>query len=311
MGRLTVDGVALDVTVLDTSSLSNPSTSVSHFPIGGGLPDVTRRNSTGLSGTLEFQCQDAATADAVYAAHLNGQVLHLDDWKRQNLLPDPHLRTVAFVPGNGAATVTYPTTLGPSSNGYMRVAWTTANTTSPQTIALVGSGLAQLIPATPGEVFRHSAFFRRSGWDAGETQVLSVNWHNSVGAFLSLSSGPGVAVGADWTRTDAQFTAPPGAAYVRPTLIMSGIYDAGDAADFGDVLFERTHKLRPFFSGLTPGTASLVNEWSGAANNSVSRQYLRPALKLTYVCVDGGPEIPHRRGNHWLVRVAGVQEVAA
>jgi hypothetical protein len=79
MGTLTAGAAVLDVNVLDSTQLTNPTANVAHYPIGGGLPDITIRDSSGLSGSLEVLCPDAATAQAVYAAHLDGQVIHLDD----------------------------------------------------------------------------------------------------------------------------------------------------------------------------------------------------------------------------------------
>ena len=302
--------VATGLTVLRESNLAQRRTDVVHDPLAGGLPYIVLKAPGGLAGNLELLCPSGEVADAVYAAHIASTLLRIDDWQREQLLPDPHLRTVPFVPSSGAATVTQGDTFGPNGHGYLRVKWTTANTTSPQTIPLVGSGLAQMIPAAPGDVFMHSAFFRRFAWDAGETQVLSVNWHDASGAFMSSHTGPSEVMTSDWTRASAPFTAPAGVAYARPTLIMSGIYEANDDVDFGDALFEAGSELRPFFSGST-SDGDHVDSWTGTANASTSLRYGRPAVDLTYAPV-GGVALPVRSSqNYWRVSVPGIQEQEA
>lgn len=311
MGRLTAGTTVLDVTVLDASSLSTPRRSIAHYPIGGGPPDVTLRAGTGLSGSLELLCADAATADAVYAAHLSGQVLRLDNWHRQNLVKDPRLTAAAWTPQGSTGTLTHATTGGPNGHGYFEYVLATATTSSPMQIPFTLSGLAA-IPVVPGEPFIVSAYW----WQSvnNNIQRFDAQWFNSAGQGMSTTQGTDLILPGEpsstWYREGVVYTPPADAAFVRPIMSWSGNYNAGLTLRVADALVEYGTVFRPYFDGAMPGGSTLLNEWDGAANASVSRQYIRPALDLTYVCVDGGPEIPHRRGRHWLVRVSGVQEVA-
>lgn len=311
MGRLTAGATVLDVTVLDASSLSNPRRSIAHYPIGGGPPDVTLRAGTGLSGSLELLCADAATADAVYAAHLSGQVLRLDNWYRQNLVKDPRLTTATWTLAGSTGTLTHATEGGPNGHGYFEYVLATATTTSPMTVPFTPSGLTA-IPVTPGAPCIISAYL----WQSVNSNVqrFDAQWYNSAGQGLSASQGGDLILPGEpsstWYREAVVHTPPAGAAFMRPQMSWSGSYAAGQTLRVADALVEYGTVLRDWFDGGTPAGSTLLNEWDGVANASVSRQYIRPALDLTYVCVDGGPEIPHRRGRHWLVRVSGVQEVA-
>ena len=236
------------------------------------VPFIVQRPDTPTQHDITALFPSYAAADA-FAEALRSEGLcavSIADALRTNLVPDPHLRTVAFTPSNGAATVTHPTALGPSGNGYMRVLWTAANTTSPQTITLTGSGLDELIPATPGDRFRHSSSMRRGGGDLSEAQVLSVNWHSSSGAFLSSSFGASRYVGLGWERWSDEFIAPADTAFVRPLLVMSGLFEVNDFVDFGDVLFEHDAALLPFFSGDYSPSAAFDGAWTGPADASAS-----------------------------------------
>lgn len=310
MGRLTAGASVLDVTVLDASTLSNPRRSIAHYPIGGGPPDVTLRAGTGLSGSLELLCADAATADAVYAAHLSGQVLRLDNWHRQNLVKDPRLTAATWSQNGSTGTLTHEVAGGPNGHGYFQYAMATANTTSPMVIPFAPIGTGG-IPVVPGEPIIVSAYW----WQSINQNVQRYNttWYDAAGVVISTDQGEDeIVVGeppATWYRELQVFTPPALARFARPVMNWSGNFTAPQTLRVADALVEYGTVLRPYFDGAMPGGSALLNEWDGVANASVSRQYIRPALDLTYVCVDGGPEIPHRRGRHWLVRVSGVQEV--
>lgn len=311
MGKLTAGAVVLDVDVLDSTQLSNRNESIAHQPIGGGLPDITRRDSSGLSGTLEFVCRDAATADAVYAAHLDGQVLRLDNWQRQNLVKDPRLTTASWTPQGSTGTLTHATTDGPNGHGYFEYVLATATTSSPMQIPFTLSGLSA-IPVVPGEPFIVSAYW----WQSvnNNIQRFDAQWFNSAGQGTSTTQGTDLILPGEpsstWYREGVVYTPPAGAAFVRPIMSWSGSYNAGLTLRVADALVEYGTELRDYFDGSSPDTATTDNRWDGAANNSVSRQYLRPALAFTYIVVAGGPEIPHLRDGLWTVRVSGIQEVA-
>ncbi|MEV0890316.1 hypothetical protein [Promicromonospora sp. NPDC050262] len=323
MGRLIVGATELDVTVLDASSLSNPGRSVPHFPIGGGKPDVTVRASSGLAGTLEFLCRDAATADAVYAAHLDGQVLTLDNWERQNIVLDPRATAAGSWVGTfgtgGAGTETMVTGAvdgpllpdGTRPTTYARYTFTTGNTSG----SPVGGYSVIDPPPTPGPfavglAFGAALYARPSVAVASAFPYVSQQVAGGDAANVNLASASLLA--NVWTRiggvgaftVEAQTVNAIGVVLANKNMPTGGTLDVVAA-----MVDPGATTLRDHFDGATLDSASLTNEWSGPANNSVSYQYRRPAIAFTYMCIEGAPEIPHRRGRHWLVRVSGVQEV--
>ncbi|WP_285103901.1 hypothetical protein [Promicromonospora sp. MEB111] len=314
MGTLTSGStvVAID-SVLDTSALARPNNSVLHFPIGGGLPSLTRRNSAGVAGTLELLCKDGATADAVHAMHLNGAVVRLDNWERQNLVKDPTLSAAVWGQAGSTGSLSHATTGGPNGFGYFEYAMSTANTSSPMSIPFGASGVGG-IPVVPGEPITVSAYW----WQAinGNVQRYDCTWYNAAGAGISSTSGPDEIITGEpastWYREDHVFTPVAGAAFARPQMAWSGTYAGGGPTTLrvADALVEYGTELHPFFYGGAADTPALVNEWSGAVNNSVSRQYRRPALAFSYTAA--GVELPRKVStSRYLVRVSGVQEVAA
>lgn len=311
MGKLTAGAVVLDVDVMDSTQLSNRNESIAHQPIGGGLPDITLRDSSGLSGTLELVCRDAATADAVYAAHLNGQVLRLDNWQRQNLVKDPRLTAATWSQNGSTGTLTHEVAGGPNGHGFFQYAMATANTTSPMVIPLAPVGTGG-IPVVPGEPIIVSAYWYQT--INQNVQRYNTSWYDAAGVVISTDQGEDeIVVGeppATWYRELQVFTPPALARFARPVMNWSGTFNVPQTLRVADALVEYGTVLRDWFDGSSPDTATTDHRWDGAVNNSVSRQYLRPALAFTYVCVAGGPEIPHLRDGLWTVRVSGIQEVA-
>lgn len=311
MATLTVAGTALTgFTVLDQSNLVPRIPNVLHFPIGGGTPGVTLRQSTGLAGSIDYLCDTAELADAVYAAHLLGQPLRLDDWKRQNLVKDPTMSAALWTQAGSLGTLTHPTTGGPNGYGYFEYVMSTVNTASPMAIPIALSGTGG-IPVVAGKPLIVSSYW----WQSVNSNIqrYDVSWYNAAGTSLSNSSGTDLILpfepSSTWYRESGVFTPPAGAAFARPVITWSGTYTPPQTLRVADALVEYGTELRPFFHGGSSDTASLVNGWAGVANNSVSKQYGRPALDFSYVAES--PAIPHRRGRKWLVSVGGVQEVAA
>ena len=236
------------------------------------VPFVVQRPDTPTQHDITALFPSYAAAEA-FATALRSEGLcavSIADALRTNLLLDPHLRNQGgYTPSNGAATVTIPTTLGPSGQGYMRVEWTEANTTSPQSFALSLSGTGG-IPVTAGEALTLSTYIRGASHDAAETNRTAVGWYDEFGTGLSTTNGASYEIGSQWSRVHDTYTAPEGAAYARPIMVMSGIFEAGDLHDWGDVLFESAGELRPFFSGVYSPSAAFDGAWTGPAHASTS-----------------------------------------
>lgn len=305
------DVVATGLTVLRESNLTQRRTDVVHDPLAGGLPLVVRKTASGLAGNLELLCPTAAMADDVYAAHKDGAYLRLDDWQRQNLTPDPRLTTAAWSQAGSTGILTHATSAGPNGHGYFEYAMDTANTTSPMQVPLAPSGLSG-IPVVSGEPVTVSSHW----WQSlnQNIQRYDAQWYTAAGTFLSNSSGADLITPTDppstWYRESSVFTPPVGAAFLRPIMSWSGTYTAPQTLRVADALVEYGTELGDYFDGGTPGTDTLVNEWSGTANASVSNQYIRPALALTYAPV-GGVVLPVKSSSYWRVSVPGIQEVSA
>lgn len=304
MATLTSGTGALDVYVTDASSLTNPNALLVHPLIGGGLPKVTRRASAGLSGTLELLCSDGATADAVYAAHLDGAVLHLDEAIRTNLVLDPRL-TTGTMTTNGATVVDSRPSSGAQDGGsFFRRVMTTANTASPMTLALGPTGTGA-IPVTVGTPVV-TLWDARKSPPGGPASRVDVGWYTAAGVALSASNGSSQTLSDTWQRFSQTHTPPATAAFGQPRLIWTGIALVGQTLDLARV---QVGDVGAYFDGSTAG-GELVNRWSGPANNSVSKQFgHRPALDFWYIAA--GVEIPRKVSmSKYLVRVSGVQEVA-
>ena len=236
------------------------------------VPFIVQRPDTPTQHDITALFPSYAAADA-FADALRSEGLcavSIAEALRTNLVHDPHLRSQGgYVPSSGAATVTIPTTLGPNGQGYMRVEWTEPNTGSPQSFPLALSGTGG-IPVTAGEVLTLSTYIRGASHDATETNRTAVGWYDALGVGMSTVDGASYEIGSLWTRVHDMYTAPEGAAYARPILVMSGIFEAGDLNDWGDVLFERGPDLRPFFSGRYSPSGAFDGAWTGPADASTS-----------------------------------------
>lgn len=313
--------VATGFTALRDSRLVQRRTDVVHDPLLGGLPYVVSKAPGGLAGNLELLCPSAAMADAVYAAHRDGAHLRLDDWTQQNLVTDPRATTAPPWAAFGGSTAVESMVTG-AVDGPVLPDGTLVATYARYTLNAVGTGNAQYgysqgvgnpLPmpiladasvaiaiyvrssvAVPSISVRKDAYL--AGVAAGGAQVvpsssLAANtWERRAGVIINNAN-------FDEIRVTAQF--PAGSRSVGQIIDVVCALVTPDATEVPD-----------HFDGATPDTASLVNEWAGAANASVSQQYGRPALNLTYTPV-GGVGLPIREStNYWRVSVPSVQEVA-
>ncbi len=146
----------------------------------------------------------------------------------------------------------------------------TANTSSPMSVALAPSGLGG-IPVRPGQPLILSSYW----WQSinSNVQRLDATWYDAAGATLSTSSGsdeilPGEP-SSTWYREDALFTPPALAAFMRPTLVWSGIY-AAQTLRLADALVEYGTQLRPWFAGGYSPSGAVDAAWTGPANASAS-----------------------------------------
>jgi hypothetical protein len=325
MGTLTTGTDILDIEmVLNTSSLINPNASVYHYPIGGGPPNVTIRDSSGLAGTLELLCADAVTADSVYAAHLDGQVLRLDNWQRRNMVIDPRatsgsLWNASFGTG-GAGTETAVTGAldgpllpdGTMVTTYMRFTWTDAAESGSAFLGASNELTYPVSPTIPAGPLIAAAIYARPS--VATAQMLArvnkgLNGANLADQNVGTLTTPPANV---WTRLSGTAANPVAFNQAGAVAMVANpaAFPVGGTLDVTCALVvPDTSTVPDHFDGDTPGTDTLVNAWAGAPNASVSNQYVRPALDLTYLAA--GVELPRKVSMHkYLVRVTGFQEVA-
>lgn len=67
--------------LLDSSTLGTRSQNLTHQPLEGGLPQMTIRETSGLSGTLDVLCEAHFQASAIYEMHKNpAPIFFTDQW---------------------------------------------------------------------------------------------------------------------------------------------------------------------------------------------------------------------------------------
>ena len=67
------------VTLLNSTNLGVSSRNLTHQPLEGGLPEMTVRDSSGTTGTLDVLFNEHSQAGAVYDMHKNPAPIFLTD----------------------------------------------------------------------------------------------------------------------------------------------------------------------------------------------------------------------------------------
>lgn len=226
---------------------------------------VSSATSSGGSATSAATSATAATAAAADVASLRAWI-DLGNTTR-NYAPDPRM-TAAVLNQNGATgTVSRPTTGGPDGRSFYRFTVATANTGSPMSLPLSGSGTAG-IPVVPGELWTHSIYVRKTA--GGPTPRMDVTWYDAAGAPLSTSTGSAATAGATWARITRLLTVPALAMFVRPTLAWSGTAVALQDLDLAMFQVEPGAVATVYHDGSYPTTAHVAHRWVGTPNASIS-----------------------------------------
>lgn len=195
---------------------------------------------------------------------------------RYNLAPDPRLTTTALVTAGATVVDTRPSTGAPDGGSYFRRVMTTANTSSPMSMPLAGSGTFA-IPVTPGLGYTVSWYARKTPSGGPDTRADWV-WWDEDGVQIGTATGAAFTPGADWARFADNVIAPAGAAYGRPNLVWTGIALADQILDFAQAQLEDGDVAEEYHDGSYPTTDFVANRWQSGVNASVSEQLDMSAL---------------------------------
>lgn len=249
------------------------------WPVGSGVSRVTITRAAAGQGAIpvrDLERRSVAGGTLLWAdneAPLDVDVVYsctgydsLGDEVRVgvvNRAPDPRL-TATTMSTNGATVAdTRPATGGPDGGAFFRRTMTTANTTSPMTMALSGSGLGG-IPVAPGQAYTVSAYARKSP-AGGASPRVDWTWYTAAGAVISSTTGTSYSATGTWGRWSQTNTAPALAAYGQPRLAWSGTALVGQVLELAQAQCETGDTATSYFDGGYPGA-----EWTGAANASAS-----------------------------------------
>lgn len=195
--------------------------------------------------------------------------------RRTNRIDNPRL--VGQVVTNwagGAGTQTDEVTGGPLGFGYRKTVMTTANTASPMSINPYGTGTSAM-PAKPSTDYSLSAYLLGTGVGSGKSYRIELAFYNSSGSSIGTGNVIQTAAVSDgsWVRLSGTITSPPDTAYVRPTIIFSGVgYPIGAEIGYSAFMLEESSTVGSYFDGSIANTSTAYTSWSGATNASPSYQ---------------------------------------
>lgn len=199
------------------------------------VAEVTWRRSDigGASVLLRF---DAADARLVLAqtpddgSEWTGQQT-LFPSTNENLAPDADLSGLTMTLNGATVDDDWLATGGPNGASYFSRFIIAANTTSPMTMALSGSGTSA-IPIDPADVLS-VAFWARKEPPGGPAARVDWTWYTAAGAVISNHSGSAHSPTADWQRfTQENIIAPALAEFVQFRLAWTGTATVGQRLDF-------------------------------------------------------------------------------
>lgn len=141
-----------------------------------------------------------------------------------NLLPNYRLDGLTMTENGATVEDTHLSSGAPDGGSYFNRNMITVNTTSPMTMALVGSGTSGL-PVDPADVFSVGWWARKNTPSGGIPQTrLDWTWYTAAGAVISNHSGTAFTVPGDWQRfTEENIIAPALAEFVQFRLAWTGI----------------------------------------------------------------------------------------
>lgn len=253
--------------------------------------EVSRQSAVTSAASSAGSATSAATS-ATAAAAAAADVASLRAWidlgnTTRNYAPDPRMTATVLNQNGAVGTVSRPTTGGPDGRSFFRFTVATANTGSPMSMPLAGSGTAG-IPVVPGELWTHSIYVRKTA--GGPTPRMDVTWYDAAGASLSTSTGSAATAGATWARITRLLTVPALAMFVRPTLAWSGTALALQDLDLGCFQVDPGAVATVYHDGSYPTTAHVAHRWVGTPNASISEMLDLSSL-VRSVNGQSGPDV--------------------
>jgi len=182
---------------------------------------------------------------------------------RTNLTPDPRLTATTMSLNGSTVTDTRPSTGGPDGGSFFRRTMTTANTTSPMSMPLDGTGTSG-IPVAAGQQYTGSWYATKSP-PGGPSSRMNVQWYDAAGVLLSTTTGTSSSPAATWARITQTVTAPASAAFATPLLQWSGTALVAQVLELAQAQFETGATATDYLDGTYPDV-----EWMGATNASAS-----------------------------------------
>lgn len=322
-GTTTVDGIG----VVDSTLLNSQFGSTAHYPLAGGLPNITRRSTAGRSGGIDYLCRTVQQADAVYELHrAEAGPLHLDTYDvARNLAQNPRATDTNRWGGEaGTDGVFTETPVSGASDGpmlpdgsqsaeYMRYEITTAPTSGGSYFEWIGhSGFdANIDPGTDvGMVLyiRSSETMTGQHRGYGHDELGVLVWSSATSPAVELPAGQWVAL-ADLWDTDAASAVMD---YFRNRAENLTPLVLGQTIDLTCSLVQpEATAAGPYFDG-DSAPAGYTSRWDGAVNASTSSLSTRPGVDLWYVQIGSGVALPRWVADDiWIVSVTGVVEVSA
>jgi hypothetical protein len=137
--------------------------------------------------------------------------------------------------------------------------------------------LSRQVPVVGGQPLTISCWIRPSrtfDWAIYRRPSDAVGWLAASAAGPTVNCPAGV-----WTRVTLTYTPPANAISVALLVCqVSGTFEVGDTIDGTGLLIEASSFVGSWFSGATPDTETVINDWTGTPNASTSTQ----SIYLTY-----------------------------
>lgn len=225
--------------------------------------------TTGPARTVRYSAITGAPRKQVWLPVPTGHTLHLRGLTSgtatvqlpdsANLFADPRLSATTMSTNGGTVTDTRPTTGGPDDGTFFRRVYTVANTTSPVSMAMSGTGTSGM-PFQAGNTLTLSAYIRK-GLASGTAPVFrfDLTWYNVSGTSLGIVTSATTAPTTSWARASASFVAPASTAFVQVRLVWSGVHtDYANPGQFFDLAMSQAQigALTDWSAKELPGSTS-------------------------------------------------------
>lgn len=142
----------------------------------------------------------------------------------RNLFEDPRLTATTMSTNGGTVEDTRPSSGGPDGGSFFRRFYVVANTSSPVSMAMSGTGTSG-IPFQAGDTLTMSAYIRKEA-NAGIAPAFrfDTTWYDVSGASLGAGSTPNLAPTTSWVRFAQSVVAPANTRFVQVRLIWTGAH---------------------------------------------------------------------------------------